>query len=796
MLRNYWKTAFRTLWKHKSYTTINILGLSLGITCSLVLFLLIRYWLSFDNYHTNRDRIYRIVKESTDLAEGDYMPGVPLPLPEAFRTDFSEEVEAVALVAASEWEGTLLTVTDENGEAKSFQEEEHIAYVEPAFFQIFDRKFVMGNAATALDEPNEVVLSERQAKKYFGERDPMGQTITLNREKELIVTGIMEDYPNNTDFPFDIFFSDLTRDWEGKWSSVSSGNQAYVLLAEGQSPEIIDARFPAFIEKYLSYPLDEQPFKHYLQPLSDMHFDPRFSTYSYQGVSWETIRILIAVAVFLILIACINFVNLATATATQRAKEVGVRKVLGSTRFQLVRQFLSETTAITVLSVLIALGGVELLLLKVNPLLNTSLELRLFQHPELLLFLVGLGIVISLFSGWYPASILSRFQPIHTFRNVLQGQRTRGITLRKGLVVLQFVIAQIFIIGTLVLFQQMRYVQQTSLGFRSEAALTIRLPESSLDQKRTFRQQITQLAAVEEASLGYANPASGWVSATGYKLEGEADSQVAHLKAADPRYLNIFQIPVVAGSALTADTDTLTQVLVNETLAASHGLTPEEIVGKTINLWNADIPIVGVVKDFHTQSLRNAIVPTLVLNDARGYESLIVQVSSSNLPEALEAIEQQWRVAYPEYTFDYMFADDEIAEFYNNERRLSRLLGGASLVVVFIGCLGLYGLITFMAERKTKEIGVRKVLGASVANIVRLFSVEFVKLIGIAFILAAPLAYLLMNGWLQNFTYKIDLSIGLFLAGIGATLVIALLTVSYRSVKAALANPVDSLRNE
>ena len=531
-----------------------------------------------------------------------------------------------------------------------------------------------------------------------------------------------------------------------------------------------------------------------------MHFDPRFSTYTYQGVSWETIQMLGAVAVFLIIIACINFVNLATATATQRAKEVGVRKVLGSTHQQLIGQFLSETTVITILSVLIALGGVELLLLKLNPLLNTSLSLQLFQNPELLLFIVGLVVVISLLSGWYPASVLTRFKPTHTFRNVLQGQQTRGITLRKGLVVLQFVIAQIFIIGTLVLFRQMQYVQQANLGFRSEAALTMQLPQSSLDQKRNLQHQLEQIAAVEQVSLAYANPASGWISATGYKLEGEDESQVAHLKAADTHYLDIFQIPVIAGTGLTTDTDTdtdtLTQVLVNEKLATSHGLTAQEMVGKTIKLWEQEIPIVGVVKDFHTQSFRDAIVPTIILNDPRGYEAIIARVSPQNLAETLESIEQQWKVAYPEYAFDYQFADDEIAEFYESERRLSRLLGGASLVVVFIGCLGLYGLVTFMAERKTKEVGVRKVLGASVANIVGLFSIEFIKLIGIAFIVAAPLTYLIMNGWLQNFEYKIDVGVGLFLVGIAATLVIALLTVSYRSVKAALANPVDSLKNE
>ncbi|MEQ9440434.1 MAG: ABC transporter permease [Cyclobacteriaceae bacterium] len=794
MLRNYWKTAIRTLWKHKSYTTINIVGLSMGITCSLLLFLLLRYWLSFDTFHEKGDRIYRIVRESKGPSGRDYSAGAPLPMAEAFRTDFPE-VEEVALVNGLDWAGTLLTVTDEQGQPQSFQEEEHIGYVEPALFKIIDRPFVSGNPATALDEPNEVVISEQYARKYFGDRNPVGQTITMNRKKDLVVTGVMKDYPANTDFPFDVFISQETQEDEGSWGSTSSDDQVYLLLAEGQSPEEINARFPDFVTKHYGEQQPGEETMHYLQALSDLHFDPRFNTFSQNTVSREILWVLGATALFLILIACVNFINLATATSTQRAKEVGVRKVLGSTRNQLVRQFLSETTLITLISVVLALGLAELLLLKLNPLLNLSLELQLFQNPVLLVYLAGLVVIISVLSGLYPAWILTRFKPAHTFRNVLQGQRTRGLTLRKGLVVLQFVIAQTFIIGTLVLFRQMQYVQQADLGFRSEAVLTVRLPDSQMNQKKTLQTQLLQIPAVEKTTLMYSNPASGWMSITSYQMEGDPEHKDTQVKAADAQYLDVYQIPLVAGRKFTSK-DTLSQVLANESFVKEQGLTVDDIVGKTIDMWGKELPIVGVVQDFHTQSLRDAIEPTVIIDDPDSYEVVAMQISLQNLPETLKAVEAQWSSFYPEYTFDYQFAEEEIAEFYESEKILSRLLGIASLVVVFIGCLGLYGLITFMADQKTKEVGVRKVLGASVASIVGLFSLEFLKLVGVAFLFAAPIAYLMMNGWLQNFEYKTPMGVSVFLLGVIATLFIALLTVSYRSIKAALANPVDSLRSE
>ncbi len=798
MLKNYLITTLRHLRKHRNYTIINLLGLSLGITCSLILFLMIKFWLSFDTFHTKADRIYRVVKESDGAGGRDFSPGVPLPLPDAFRNDFPE-TEQVAFVRALFYAGTLLTVEEAQGTPKSFQEEEHVGYTEPQFFEVFDRPFLAGNPATALDEPNEVVLSEKYAKKYFGNSQPVGKTITLNKEKTLVVTGVMQDYPDNTDFPLDVFISYATvkNELKGSWGSTSSDDQCYVLLAEGQSAADINRRLVPFVKKYYGEETAQNDdVKHYLQPLQEMHFDPRFSTFGQTEIPKEILWTLSIVAVFLIFIACVNFINLATATSVKRAKEVGIRKVLGSTFRQLVRQFLGETVLITLLAVLIALGLTELLLLKVNPFLELSLKLQLLHDAWLLYYLVGITIIISVLSGLYPAWVMARFQPAQAFKNHLQKPGKQGFSLRKGLIVFQFIIAQVFIIGTIVLFLQMQYIRQADLGFQHEAVVSVRLPESKADYKKTLQTELQRLPGVEKVSLAYSNPSSGWLSMTSYQMEDNPERYNTQVKYADRHYLDVFEIKLMAGEGFT-ETDTLSRVLVNETFLRKQGMaSPEEAIGKTIKLWEFDLPIVGVVQDFHTQSLTRNIEPTIIIDDRSSYDMAAIRLQPGHTQATLKHIEQKWSAFYPEYTFDYQFVDDEIADFYEGVDKLSKLIHVAALVVIFIGCLGLYGLVTFMAEQKTKEIGIRKVMGASVGSIVRIFSLEFIKLIALAFVVAAPLAYYVMNGWLQDFAFRVNLGAGVFLVGMLVTLLIALLTVSYQSVKSAMANPVESLRNE
>ncbi|MEM6841191.1 MAG: ABC transporter permease [Bacteroidota bacterium] len=798
MFRNYWKTAIRTLWKHKSYTAINVLGLSLGITCSLLLFLLVRYLLSFDTFHAKSDRIYRIVRESVRQGSTDYTPGVPIPLPDAFREDFPE-VEKV--VFTSYFREGLITVRRDE-ETQNFPESEGLAYVEPTFFQVFDRPLLVGNPKTVLSQPNQAVISEKLAQKYFGEQQSyesvLGKTIQLDKEADLVITGIAEDYPTNTDFPFEMMISYATVKDEmlknGGWGSVSSDNHCYFLLDKEQSLDAIEARLPEFVDKYHGKD-NYAKITLYVQSLQDIHFDTRFSGYAFQNIPEAVVQVLGLVALFLILIACINFINLTTAVSAKRSKEVGIRKTLGGSKSQVVYQFLGETTLITILSVLIALGLAELLLLKINPLLDLAIAIDLLSDGTLVVALVLTIVAVSVISGLYPSWVLARFAPIQALQNKLIQPATRGFTLRKGLVVFQFIIAQVFIIGTLVLISQMQYIEQADLGFRQEAILTIPLPNDTHESPQTLRNELLRLSGVEKASLSSASPTSSSTWQTSFEVEGNPDTYDMEVKEVDQYYMDVYGLELIAGRGLT-EIDTTSRVIVNEAFLKKVGIdSPEDAIGKQLELWNKTVPIVGVTKNFHTRSLKHTIGPTALM-DGNSYRQVDIQINTANISQTLADIEDRWSAFYPEYTFDYQFVDDAIAEFYEEGKTMSAILATTALVVIFIGCLGLYGLITFMAEQKTKEVGVRKVLGASVASIVGLFSVEFIKLLSLAFLVAAPIAYFVMNGWLQRFEYKIDLGIGLFLTGIGATLVIALLTVSYRSIKAAMANPVDSLRNE
>ncbi|MFP4088892.1 MAG: ABC transporter permease, partial [Cyclobacteriaceae bacterium] len=464
-----YKTSVRNLWKNKSHTLINVLGLSIGITCSIVLFLLIRFWLSFDTFHSQADRIYRIVRETTYQGNTDHTPGMPVPAIEALRNDFPELEEVVFM---SYFRQGLVTVEDREGK-KNFEENDGLVYVDSNFFQLLDRPLLMGEPEQALNAPNEVVIDERLAEKYFGpdwrQQSILGKTITLNRDTELKVTAVAEAAPDNTDFPFSMLISYATArkkmEEEGGWGSVSSDNQIYLLLPEGMTAAQIENRLSDFTEKYETL-LEGQQLRLSLQPLSELHYDTRYSGYSFSNIPRYAIISLGAVALFMLLIACINFINLATAIASKRAKEVGIRKTLGSSKGQLARIFLTEAGIITLISLLIALGTAELLLIRMNNFLEMELELNLLTDPQLILFLLAVLIGVSLLAGSYPAWILTRFEPVRVLKSSMEGSMKRRFNLRRTLVVFQFVIAQAFIIGTLVLLSQMRFMQQADLGFR------------------------------------------------------------------------------------------------------------------------------------------------------------------------------------------------------------------------------------------------------------------------------------------------------------------------------------------
>lgn len=800
MLKNYFKTALRNLFRQKSSSFLNIAGLTLGITCSLILFLLVKHLSSFDNYHSNRERIFRVVTQMDGNNGKFYTPGVPAVLPDAFREEFREADEVTFTSYRSE---TLIKIPQSNGETKKYQEELGVVFAQSNFFRIFDRKIIEGDASNGLDEPNEAIISKSLARKYFGREDVIGK-IVQHDTVEYKISAVMEDYPLNTDFPFTLMLSMATikKDREsGGWSNIWSDEQCYVLLKDSKRVADVEERMPSFVEKYLGKE-NYQQHAFSLQPLREIHFDERYSNYSYRTAPREMLIALSVIAIFLVLTACINFINLTTAEAIKRSKEVGIRKSLGSSRGQLILQFLGETTIVTLIAMLLALGITQIALTLVNPFLELSLALDFSEDFLLWVFVAGVTLLVSLLSGLYPSFALSGFKPALALKNQITNRSSSGYNLRRGLVVVQFVISQFFIMGTIILLSQMNYFQSQDLGFRKDAVIVLPLPRSNDMARgsapRTLREEIMRLPGVEKASISSTPPSSGSVNSTGFYFEGEDESQRrdTQVKLVDGNYLSLYGIEVVAGTDLD-DYDTARGFLVNEELVRVAGFRkPEEIIGKTMLLWEQKLPVVGVVKDFHTVSLRNRIEPIVLMNDANGYRTVSVKVNPALIKDVMGRVQEKWEEAYPEHIFEYTFLDETINQFYRGEQKMSILLSVFTSMAIFIGCLGLFGLATFMANQKTKEIGVRKALGASVESIIFLFSREYVKLIFIGFALAAPAVWFLMNEWLENFAYKITIGPMVFIAGFLATLAIAVLTVGYRSFKAARMNPIHSLRYE
>jgi len=802
MFRNYLITALRTLTRQRSTTLLNIAGLTLGITCSLILFLLVRHISSFDKFHSKIDRIYRVVTESEGSNGRFYTSGIPSVLPDAFRNDFPE-AEQVTFVSYRS--GVMISIPQRSGESRKFNEDRGVTFAEPTFFDVFDRKILVGNASKGLDEPNEAIISKSLAQKYFGREDAVGEILKYDT-LEYKVTAVMEDAPSNTDLPFNLMLSYVTikaNQEKNGWNSIWSDEQCYILLQDKEQASSIMSRMPAFVEKYLGKEnYSKQTFN--LQPVSQMHFDDRYSTLSYNTVPKEMLLALSIVALFLLVTACINFINLSTAEAIKRSKEVGIRKSLGSTRGQLVTQFLGETTLITAFSMIVSLSLAQLALSFINVFLETNLTMDFSSDVSLWAFIIVVTVVVSLLSGLYPSFVVSGFRPAVALKNLVNSRSSSGYNLRRGLVVLQFVISQFFIFGTIVLISQMKYLQTKELGFRQDAIIILPVPESgakgsSINTKsKTLRNEISRINGVQGVSLSSTPPSSGSVSGTGFIFEGEDASarKNTQVKQVDGSYIDLYNLQLIAGTGLE-DRDTISGFVVNEQLVKVSGLeNPADIVGKKITVWGRTLPVLGVVKNFHTVSLETEIQPTLLMNRVNGYETLSLVVNPSDYQATIEKVKSKWEEMYPDHIFSYEFLDEHIREFYEGEQRMSVLFTVFTSIAIFIGCLGLFGLATFMVNQKTKEVGVRKVLGASVESILVLFSKEYVKLITIAFVIASPFGWYLMNRWLEQFAYKITIGPSTFVIGFAVTLAIAIFTVGYRSMKAAIANPVKSLKCE
>ncbi|MDB4901465.1 MAG: FtsX-like permease family protein [Mucilaginibacter sp.] len=803
MIKNYLKTAWRNLVRNKSYTAINIIGLAVGIAACLLIFLVIHFETSFDNFHKKRDRIYRVVTASKTPEGMSYETGVPLPVSEAMRIDYPQIPVASILKNESQ-----VTVEGSNGQPLKKFKEENVYFAEPQFFNIFDFDWLAGDQKTALTEPNSAVLTQETAEKYFGDwRVAIGKTIKYENKNIIKVTGILKNVPVNTDFKLGVVISHATlnnTNFKGNlkdWVSTFSYHYCFIVLPGSITVNQFNNNLAAFVKKH-------KPAEYVKQgliavPLTDMHYDSRFGVFSGHTFSRELISALSLIGLFLLIIACVNFINLATAQAVNRSKEVGIRKVLGSNRAQLVFQFISETFIITFFAVILAIGLAQVALPFLNQLLDVKISSGFMIDPVVLSFLIIVILVVTLLSGFYPAMVLSGFNPITALKNKVAAGRSSGISLRRGLVVLQFCIAQVLVIGTLVVITQMNYLKNYSLGFDKEAIVNVNVPSDSVSHLKidALRNQLLQQPGIKSVSFSFASPSdnNGWGTDFKFNNSPKRTDFGASLKWSDAEYFKLYGLRFIAGRPFIKS-DQVREYVVNETLVKKLGIhDPKDIIGKSINLWDDKSKfarVVGVVKDFNIASLRQPIPPVLMASWKDVYQTINIKLQTGKINQTLTSIQRLWNSTFPDYVYDRQFLDEKVAGFYDRETQLSTLYKIFAGIAIFISCLGLYGLVSFMAVQRTKEVGIRKTLGATVSHIVYLFSKEFTLLILVAFAISAPVGWYFMNKWLQAFTYKISLGPGIFILAIAASVIIAWLTVGYKAIRAALANPVNSLRSE
>ena len=806
MIKNYLKTAFRNLVRHKVFSFINISGLAIGIASCLLLFTVVKYELSYDKFQPAYNSIYHVLTMDKKADNVEYNGGVPFPALDALRIDFPQ-IPTGSLMSNYGSQVTVLGNNASNPAAdKKFIESTGFFFADPQFFDVFHYNFLSGSAAV-LKDPNVTVLTQKMAEKYFGDwKIAVGQYLKLDNAITVKVGGILENVPANSDFPLAIVtsYETVKADKSGTyfysplWGATTSNFQVFMQLPKGVSADKINSQLEAFSKKNYAN-RTRTTRSNFLQPLSILHFDKRAEIFGDHVTEKATLWTLSLIGLFIIIMACINFINLSTAQAVGRSKEIGIRKVLGSLRGQLFSQVIGETAFIVLASVLLAFGIAMAFLPMIKHVTSIHESLSLFNW-QTLLFIVCLVLLVTMLAGLYPALILSGFKPVLALKNKITSASIGGISIRRGLVVAQFAISQVLIIGTIVAVTQMNFVRNADLGFTKEALLLINANTDSIAQSRqkAFAEKLVQMPAVESVNFSSDVPSSSNNWTTNFAFDHHPDEDFSlYIKCADENYFKTYGLGFIAGRSFTPS-DTINEAVINETLVKKLGLkNPQEAIGKDIRMgtqpWKT---IVGVTKDFKTNSLKEGIKPLIIVENRKFYSVTAVKLKTTNINTAQAAVEAAWNQSFPEYAYTTSFLDKTLAEFYEQDEQLASLYKIFAGIAIFISCLGLYGLVSFMAVQRTKEIGVRKVLGASVQNIIYLFSKEFTILIIVGSVIAVPIAYYLMNSWLQNFVFRIKMSPAIFVIAIVISIIIAWLAVGYKSVKAAIANPVKSIRTE
>ncbi|NLR68664.1 FtsX-like permease family protein [Chitinophaga varians] len=809
MLANYLKLALRNLRfkKGQSYVFINILGLAAAIGVALLLFAVVRFESNYDSFHKRGKDIYRIVTKDAFSGGEAFKSGVPYQLADYVKLNLPQVKRLTSIDAVY---GSQIIVPAGAGVGTSdgkYKEDEGVFFTGPEYFDIFDAVWLSGNSA-ALAEPNTVVLNKTVAAKYFGQwQNAIGRYIRMDQTLMLQVAGVIEDFPANSDFPMRLIVSYGTlKNNAGKYGYdqnldyINSSHQLFMLMPGNTNEEQINAQLTELSNKMYANKGGIGKF-HFLLPLKENHFDSRFSNFGDHTASRSTLRILALIGQLIIIMASINFINIATARASHRAKEIGIRKVLGSDRRQLIIQLLLETGAIVLFSTLLGALIAGLLLPHLNNMINIHAHLMLLDKSNLLV-LVLIFISVTLLAGMYPAFVLSGLKPIAALKRHVKGKAGGGIQLRKVLVVVQFSILQMLMIATIVIMTQMNFIRYADLGYDKSGVFMVPCYADSTNAYRlqSLKNQLLEVPGVQAVSFATDPPSSdnNWSSNFYFDHSKKNVGFNVFLKFSDADYFRTFDLKVLAGKAFSAG-DTTREFVVNETFVRKLELkNNEDIIGKTIRIGTGNwYPIVGVVKDFKTNSLREDIKPMAIAINRSAYSQINIKMAATtHLQEPITHISNIWQSFFPDYAFTGEFLDESIARFYRQETQLAALYKSFSVIALLISCLGLYSLIAFMTLHRKKEIAVRKVLGASIGGILQLFLKELSLLIGISFLIAIPVGYWGISKWLQNFPYHINISILQFVTVFFMTLLIALLTSGYKVLKAALANPKESLQGE
>lgn len=794
MIKNYLLLAIRHLRKQKVFSFINILGLTVGITCCFLIFLFILNELSYDNFHKNGKNIYRVMRVGTTNGETREIPYLSPPFGPALINDYPDAIQQSVRVMR---DNNLISYNN-----IAFNEK-NIYLTDNNFFQFFDFPLIKGNSATALKEPNSVVLTKTTAKKYFGNEDPIGKIIEFNKQQQLKVTGVAADVPANSHLQFDMVIPlELLRPMQPGWFTQwpDNGVFTYVQLNPATDPKQLVKQFPTFMDKYLGDYYASSGFKMGLliKPLNEIYFSSDVFDNVKHG-NKKMVYIFMSIAILILVIACINFINLATARATDRSKEVGLRKVLGAVKKQLVVQFMLESILFATVGCILSIGLVQSLMPAYSELLGYKLP-SYWTNPWVYIFIIGVILVVGLLAGSYPALLLSSFSPIDSLKGKLKTGKS-GAFFRKALVVFQFGISVLLIISVVVILSQMNYVRNTGLGFNKEQSMIVRFDNLDISGKKIqFKNGLMTIPAVQSVSLMSGEP-GGFHDSYGFEAEGKVEEKLMfNTEFADLDFVKTLGLKIIAGRDLSESfkTDSAQSVLINRNAAGKLGYTPEQAIGKWIKNINRDSlrrTIVGVVEDYHYVSLKDPI-GSLVISPGRDRRLALIKLKTDQLQTTINAIKKMYADFAPSYPFEYAFLDERFDQLYKTESRQESLLGIFSIIAIFIACLGLFGLASYTALKRTKEIGVRKVLGASVQNIVLLLSKDLLKPVLLGTLIAIPFGYYAMNKWLQGFAYRITIGWWVFIAAGIIALLIALFTVSFQAIKAAVANPVKNLRTE